>query len=405
MFWAFLQILDLIYYQRVGVFLLFFSFVWAYFLIKFAFSRRYKPYKTPYQSTVSIVVPTYRENKETLEQAIASMKTNINEISEIIYAVDYRDPASYAVVQSHIPEFDGKMTAFVVQEKGKRAAVAEALKRASGQIAIVMDSDTMMVNENTVSELIKPFADPSVGGVVGNQRIIIDGKGQVHKRIGDWIESMRAKLSYPAMSSQGTVGCLAGRCIAFRRSIVIPHLGEFLNEKFLGVRCEIGDDRYITNIVLKSNYKTVYQSTSKVVTEAPDTWSGFFKQQTRWLRSSRRETIMNAKWMVKKSFILPFVYFSDIIIPFFLAVVIAVTVLGLDPTPAAASLHFEVFELVMIGLAGALLSIGIKQIPHLKSKKSETILLPLYALMIGLIFPIMMFYALITMREQKWLTR
>ncbi len=405
MFWAFLQIIDLIYFQRVGIFLLFFSFVWAYFLVKLAFARKYKPYTAPYHSTVSIVVPTYRENKEMLEKAMASMKMNLDQISEIIYAVDYRDRDSLAVVQSHMEEFGGKLSGFIVEQKGKRAAVAQGLERASGQIAIVMDSDTIMVDKNTVGELIKPFADPRVGGVVGNQRILIDDRKKIQKRIGDWIESMRSKLSYPAMSSQGTVGCLAGRCIAFRRSTVIPHLGEFLNEKFLGVRCETGDDRYITNVLLKSDYKTVYQSTSKVLTASPDSWTGFFKQQIRWLRSSRRETIMNAKWMVKKSFILPFVYFSDIVIPFFLAAVIAASVFGLDPTPAAANLHLDVIELIAMGLSGALLSIGLKQLPHLKISKGETVLLPLYALMIGLILPVLMFYALITMREQKWLTR
>jgi hyaluronan synthase len=224
MFWAVLQLLDLIYYQKVGVFLVFFCFVWTYFLVKFAFARKYKPYTTKYQSSVSVIVPTYRESKEMLERAIASMTLNDDQISEIIYAVDYRDLASLDIVRSHIPEFNGKMSAFVVNQKGKRAAVAEGLQRATGQIAIVMDSDTIMANENTVSELIKPFADPSVGGVVGNQRILIDDGKKIQKRVGDWIESMRAKISYPAMSSQGTVGCLAGRCIAFRRSIVLPHL-------------------------------------------------------------------------------------------------------------------------------------------------------------------------------------
>jgi cellulose synthase/poly-beta-1,6-N-acetylglucosamine synthase-like glycosyltransferase len=173
----------------------------------------------------------------------------------------------------------------------------------------------------------------------------------------------------------------------------------------LGVRCETGDDRYITNVVLKSNYKSVYQSTSKVLTSAPETWKGFFKQQTRWLRSSRRETIMNARWMVRKSFILPFVYFSDIVIPFLLAIVIAGSVFEFDPTPAASALNVDADILLIIGLAGGLLSVGLKQLPHLKENKKDSVILPLYAILIALVLPALVFYALATMREQKWLTR
>ena len=46
-------------------------------------------------------------------------------------------------------------------------------------------------------------------------------------------------------------------------------MDKFLSEKFLGVYIEVSDDRTLTNYTLMAGYKTVYQSTSLVYTDAP----------------------------------------------------------------------------------------------------------------------------------------
>ena len=64
--------------------------------------------------------------------------------------------------------------------------------------------------------MLRPFADPRVGGVTPRQAIFDVGDDPV-RRLADWIEDLRYLLTVPAQSVFGQVGCLAGRTIAYRR--------------------------------------------------------------------------------------------------------------------------------------------------------------------------------------------
>lgn len=108
----------------------------------------------------------------------------------------------------------------------------------------------MLFSGNTIEEMLKPFKDQKVGGVTPEQRIL-DWNKSLTRRIADWMEDFRWKISNRAMSSQGVVGFFPGRAIALRCNAIEPVLDDFLNEKFQGKKCVIGDDRYMTSLILK----------------------------------------------------------------------------------------------------------------------------------------------------------
>ena len=91
---------------------------------------------------------------------------------------------------------------------GKRNAIDVGLAECTGDIVVLVDSDTIWTTD-TLRELVKPFADAAIGGVTTNQRII-DADRNVLTRWADWLESIRVEYSMPAMSVLGQVGCLPG---------------------------------------------------------------------------------------------------------------------------------------------------------------------------------------------------
>jgi hyaluronan synthase len=186
----------------------------------------------------------------------------------------------------------------------------------TGEIAVLVDSDTVWT-PGTLRELIKPFRDPKVGGVTTRQRIL-DPKRTILTRWADWLENVRNEYSMPAMSVLGTVGCLPGRTIAFRRKILVECMPRFLHEKFLGVFLEVSDDRTLTNYALQAGYRTVYQSTSLVYTDAPTQLLKLARQQYRWSRGSQYNTLRMMPWMLTNAPILAVLYAADIVIPFVL---------------------------------------------------------------------------------------
>ena len=235
-----IQLLDLILYYKLHLFSLFFIYVWVFFLIKLYFAQKYKPYREAYTASVSIVIPEYKEPQAALKRVLESIRSNSESLEEVIIAIDSRDEKNLQFLRNYEKSFS-KLHAIVVNQKGKRAAEAVGIKKAKGEIVVIMDSDTILANSNTIAELIKPFKDPWVGGVTPAQRISMNPHNDLKKRFSDWMENMRCTLSFPAMSVKGVVGCLPGRFIAFRRENLLPYIDtEFLNERFRGVRCETG---------------------------------------------------------------------------------------------------------------------------------------------------------------------
>src|SRR5690606_34336016 len=59
--------------------------------------------------------------------------------------------------------------------------------------------------------------------------------------------------------------------------------------RFLGVECTYGDDRALTNRVIRAGWTTRYDARAEAWTDAPDRYRKFFRQQLRWKKSWSRE--------------------------------------------------------------------------------------------------------------------
>jgi hyaluronan synthase len=256
-----------------------------------------------------------------------------------------------------------------------------------GEISVLVDSDTLWT-PGTLEELVKPFRDPRVGGVSTRQRILEPGRTML-TRWADWLENVRAEYSMPAMSVLGTVGCLPGRTIAFRRTILVGCMQRFLTERFLGVFLEVSDDRTLTNYTLLAGYKSVYQSTSLVYTDAPTSLRGLVKQQLRWARGSQYNTLRMMPWMVREAPLLALFYAADIVVPFvlvgsYLAWSVAVlrgrTTPMYDQLPVPHSGWQAVVFIVGLSLSMTLLSCAIRFGRHFSSRPRDLIYLPLLML-------------------------
>src|SRR6185503_6194363 len=97
-----------------------------------------------------------------------------------------------------------------------------------------------------------------------------------------------------------SVTCCSGCCSAYRKSYVDPILDEWRTQKFLGAQCTYGDDRSLTNFLLRQGYRTIYAPEALSQTIVPDTWSKFLKQQLRWKKSWTRESLIAAMFMWKR---------------------------------------------------------------------------------------------------------
>jgi hyaluronan synthase len=171
----------------------------------------------------------------------------------------------------------------------------------------------------------------------------------------------------------------------------------------MGIPLHVGDDRVLTNELLRNGWRTVYQSTAVVSTDAPSDWRTFWKQQLRWGRSSQRETLLSLPWLWKKP--VAFVSFvTDIVTPFALYAVAMLAVAHAargegGPTELPLALN------VPVGYAGMLVSIGVRQIPHFRRTPRDIKRLPIFVLQLTFLIVPIRIAAFATMLHQGWSTR
>lgn len=362
------------------LFTIFSALVWLLWLIKVVLSRRYRPYLEDHHETTSVVVPVVDEPLDLFRDVLH--RVTEQQPDEVIVVINGKpNPDLERVCEEFAPLVQWVHTPI----PGKRNAVKIGTELSHGDITVLVDSDTVWT-PGTLRELIKPFADPKIGGVTTRQRILEPNRSWI-TRWADWLENSRSLYSMPAQSVLGQVGCLPGRTIAFRRSILVQVMDDFMTQRFMGVFLEVSDDRTLTNLTLKAGYRTVYQHTSLVYTDAPLEVKKLFKQQLRWARGSQYNTLRMLPWMLGHAPILAMFFLADILLPFLLVGTIvgwiyrAVSGTGVNLYQAvleAYGAHAGWFWVIALMVTSSVLSMAIRQIRHLQEVPGDFFRLPVF---------------------------
>jgi N-acetylglucosaminyltransferase len=366
-------------------------FVWMVWLCRAILSRFAKPVVNNFRTTVSVVVPSYREDPEILMDCLQTWLDQ--DPMEIIIVPDVEDVEVQRRLAGH---GDPRVRSLVYRHQGKRFALGVGIRAARGEVVVLVDSDTRW-QPGLLDAVQMPFIDPKVGGV-GTQQNVYQRESSIWRRIADWLVNLRYYDYVPAMGRKGGVACLSGRTAAYRRAAILPVLENLENEFFLGRRCISGDDGRLTWLVLASGYQTVHQSSARAVSMFPATFAAFVKQRVRWSRNSYRcyLTAVWKGWLWRAPMITK------------------VTVLQILLTPATMGmavgyLVFSRLELSTRGIALAAIWLltgrAIRGYSHLRRHPREIALLPLVALVVIMISLPLKLYALLTMNKQGWLTR
>jgi hyaluronan synthase len=244
---------------------------------------------------LTVIIPAYNEGAM-VEEAVASAAAAAypRERLQIIVIDDGSTDDTWHHIRHAALRFPGLVTPVrLAANQGKRAALAEGFRRATGEIIVTVDSDSV-IDRGALLAIAGPFRDPRVGAVAG--------KVAVHNRRSSLIPRMlhvRFILSFDylrsAQSVFRTVYCCPGALAAYRAAVVQRVLPRWERQEFLGVQCTYGEDRALTNDILAAGYDTVYQRSAVVHTVVPETYSKLCRMFLRWDRSYIREEFRFAR--------------------------------------------------------------------------------------------------------------
>lgn len=303
---------------------LFFGFyslvITTYIFSRFALSHFHKsvPYNAYYKPTVSFVVPAKNEGDNIKETLMRFGQVNYpKEKIEIITINDGSTDNTLREMHSAKEILEKKIDRVEVVDwklnRGKRHGMAEGVYRAKGEIVIFIDSDSF-IDKDCVTHLVKYFSIREIGAVSGHT--------DVYNRDTNLLTQMQGvryyiafKVYKAAESVFGLVTCCPGCCSAYRREYLMEFMDEWLNQKFLGKQCTFGDDRSLTNFMIKK-YSAAYSPEAKAHTVVPDNFRTYMKQQQRWKKSWVRETFIAASFIWKKNPLAALFFYAYVFLAF-----------------------------------------------------------------------------------------
>ncbi len=265
---------------------------------------RYKPIESAKDSELpncTIIVPAYNEGRFVHDTLISISKSNypLNKLQLIAIDDGSKDDTWEWMLKAKERLGDFLSVYQQPQNMGKRYALYRGFNLAKGDVLVTIDSDSL-IDEDTLRNLVSPFVvDENCGAVAGNVKIHNLNKAIIPKMLN---VSFAFSFGFirAAQSTMKTVLCTPGALSAYRKEAVMNCLEDWINQTFLGVKTDIGEDRAMTNMILKQGYHTLFQSNAVVHTNIPETYRTLRRMFTRWERSNVRENIMMSKFAFKK---------------------------------------------------------------------------------------------------------
>lgn len=272
----------------------------AYIVTRFMLSLCYRPAPDAgLEPHVAIVMPAFNE-----EKAIAASIRSLLALSyprsklEVVVVNDGSSDRTLEEIQTVARSNPRVQVIDFPENRGKRAAMAAGIRATSAEVIAFVDSDSVL-EPDALRIIVQGFEDPRVGAIAGHADVL-----NVHE---SWLTKMQAvryyvafKVNKAAESVFNVVTCCSGCFSVYRRTAIMPSLEWWENQTFLGSPSTFGDDRSLTNCVLRK-WKVRYEARAVSHTIVPATFSVFMRQQLRWKRSWTRESLIVSSFVWRKN--------------------------------------------------------------------------------------------------------
>lgn len=248
--------------------------------------------------TCTVIVPAYNEGKQVYDTLMSLAKSDYPELKLQLLAIDdgSKDNTWHWIEEAKQVLGDRLAIYKQPKNKGKRHALYRGFNMGTGEIFVTVDSDSI-VNKDTLRNLVSPFVtNEQCGAVAGNIRVLNNEKALLPKML-DVSFTLSFEFVRSGESQLNSVLCTPGALAAYRATAVFACLPEWIDQKFMGRPSDIGEDRAMTNMILKQGYHVLFQRNAYAFTNVPEKYSGLYKMFIRWGRSNVRENIEMAKYV------------------------------------------------------------------------------------------------------------
>jgi cellulose synthase/poly-beta-1,6-N-acetylglucosamine synthase-like glycosyltransferase len=226
---------------------------------------------------VTILVAAHNEEKVVAHILTALMGVNYPRERMLVVPVNDRSTdRTREIIDRFCEDHPGRIHPFhrTGGKGGKAAALKDAMELVKTEVILIFDAD-YIPGSGLIKQLVAPFFDPEVGGVMGRVVPLNVGTNLLTRlldleRSGGYQVDQQARMNLRLVPQHG--GTVAGVRLSALREI-----GGW-NDNTLT------EDTDLTYRLLLAGWKTVYQNRSECYEEVPETWQVRIKQIMRWAK-------------------------------------------------------------------------------------------------------------------------
>lgn len=256
-----------------------------------------KPAADALLPTCTVIVPAYNEGRLVYDTLMSLAGSDFPKEKMQLLAIDdgSKDDTWDWLVKAKAVLGDDLTIYKQPKNMGKRHALYRGFKVGTGDVFVTVDSDSV-VDVHTLRNLLSPFVgNDKCGAVAGNVKVLNKEKGIIPKMLNVSF-TFSFEFVRSAQSALGSVFCTPGALAAYRKDAVLNCLDDWMNQTFMGSLNTIGEDRAITNMILKQGFDVLFQKNAMVYTNIPEHYNNLSKMFLRWERSNVRENVMMSRF-------------------------------------------------------------------------------------------------------------
>jgi peptidoglycan-N-acetylglucosamine deacetylase len=257
---------------------------------------------------VTVLVPAYNEQNDIVQTVTSVLLSDLHDI-QVIVVDDGSTDQTLELLQQNFGR-NANVQIIHQSNRGKAAALNNALAHAKTEIVVTIDADTE-IESDAIRKLLCHFSDPQVGAVAGNVKVGNRSRWLTRWQALEYITSQN--MEKRAFDLLNCITVVPGALGAWRREAI---------EAVGGITADtVAEDADLTIAIRRLGWRITYEPTAIAWTEAPETPGALIRQRFRWtfgtLQSfwKHRDTLFRPKYGTLGSIALPNIFVFQIALP------------------------------------------------------------------------------------------
>src|SRR6267154_1274822 len=225
--------------------------------------------KLPEPPGVTVLIPAHNEESVIVQTVQSVLHSDLSNI-RVIVVDDGSLDRTLELLQSNFGENDCVQIIHQLN-RGKAAALNNALTHAKTQFVVTIDADTE-IEPDAIRKLLRHFSDPKVGAVAGNVKVGNRSRWLTRWQALEYITSQN--MEKRAFDLLNCITVVPGALGAWRREAI---------EAVGGITADtVAEDADLTIAIRRLGWRVTYDEEAIAWTEAPETPGQLIRQRFRW---------------------------------------------------------------------------------------------------------------------------